>query len=116
MTIPAWTSSAPLRLLLDTVDKEIEDNRYKFKPKIGPSITRRASSKRSDKLKGSVLWTPTQYLAAMTFYTTTLVDGTLPFTNPDPFTGITTSYKFVNPPRITSLGPKHKVSIDLEEV
>lgn len=116
MTIPVWPSTAPLRLLLESVGKEVEDNRYKFKPKIGASITRRASSKRSDKLKGDVLWTLAQYNTVMTFYTTTLVDGTLTFTNADPITGTTTTYQFVSPPKISAVGTKLKVTIDLEEV
>lgn len=111
----AWpTADAPFKILLDSFSEELEDNRYRFKPDVGPAIMRRKASVRTDIMKGAALWTLTQYQAALDFYTSDLQDGTLPFTATHPRTGLTTTFQFARPISITPSGLKLRASFDLE--
>ncbi len=111
----AWpTADAPFKILLDSFGEELEDNRYRFKPEIGPAIMRRKGSIRTDQMRGAALWTLTQYQAALDFYTDDLEDGTLPFTATHPRTGLTTTFQFVRPMSYSPSGLHLRVSLDLE--
>lgn len=72
-----------------------QQNKVSFKPDVGPSIDRRRASTitRTYQVQCPGL-TQTEYLAFVSFYHTTLKEGTLPFTAMDPFTGVEKTFKF----------------------
>lgn len=90
----AWPGTLPQALLLAGASKGLGDGLLEYQPDTGPSITRRRTTAVMRPLVGSMMLTDTQVATFETFYLTTLMNGALPFTFPDPISGATLLVKF----------------------
>lgn len=72
-----------------------DTNFAEFQPEVGPPKRRRRMSISSDTIAFSLIMTTAEYANFLTFYRTTISDGTLPFTFPRPRTGSTETWNFV---------------------
>lgn len=90
----AWPSTLPQALLLAGASKGAGDGLLEYQPDTGPSITRRRSTAVMRPLVGSMMLTDTQIATFETFFYTTILNGALPFTFPDPISGATLLVKF----------------------
>jgi hypothetical protein len=71
-----------------------DTNFAEFAPDVGPPKRRRRMSISSDTLTFSMIMTSAEYATFLTFYRTTLQDGSLPFTFPRPRNGIIHQWVF----------------------
>ena len=102
-----------------TTYTETPDTNYaEFQPEVGPPKRRRRMSISSDTISFSLVMNPTEYANFLTFYRTTLLDGTLPFTFPRPRTGSTETWNFVgNAPSMKFLDyGLYEVSMSMKNV
>lgn len=90
-----WPSAVPDYWAVDMAGGP-QNNKVAFRPDVGPTIDRRRSSSKVRNYRVEVPGlTQDEYLAFVAFYETTLVEGTLPFTKLDPFSGEEKTFKFV---------------------
>jgi hypothetical protein len=85
----AWPGTLPQKLLLNGASLGVGDGLIEYAPDTGPSITRRRTTAVMRPLQGSMVLTDAQVTIFETFFFTTLLNGALPFTFPDPRTGAT---------------------------
>lgn len=71
---------------------------------VGPAKLRRRFTKGVDEYSASIYLTSAQYSIFVNFYNTTLNGGTLPFEFNHPITGSLESFRFRQPPTISSIG------------
>ena len=90
----AWPSTLPQALLLAGASKGVGDGLIENQPDTGPSMTRRRSTAVMRPLSGSMMLTDAQIATFETFFYTTILFGSLPFTFPDPISGATLLVKF----------------------
>lgn len=105
----AWPGSVNQSVKRDSLRQQPERNVASFAPDVGPPIERPRSSIASDMISFESRGTRTEWVALMTFYRTTLADGSLPFTRNDPLAlldGVSTSreFTFTDAPRVVRLG------------
>lgn len=96
--VSAWPGGVPEVELAGTFTEEIEDSRAEFNPEVGPPKRRQRTSVATARLSWEQHLTQTQFAALKTFYETTLLNGTLPFTRTHPSTGSTVTMTFLAPP------------------
>ena len=102
----AWPSDVNQIAQTSTYSEAADLNVASFKPEVGPPKLRRRMSISTDTL-GFQLWvTSAEYASFLTFYRTTLKDGTLPFTFTHPRTKAVTSFVFAgdSAPKIEAMG------------
>lgn len=93
----AWPASLPQTPLAEDWSGGPQRNKVTFKPEIGATIDRRRGSAAGYTFSGTFApLTDAQLTAFLTFFHTTLVDGTLPFTWADPVNGTTYNWKFTD--------------------
>lgn len=90
----AWPGTLPQALLLSGAGKGVGDGLTEYQPDTGPSITRRRTTAVMRPLSGSMILTDAQIATFETFFYTTIMNGALPFTFPDPISGATLLVKF----------------------
>lgn len=90
----AWPSTLPQALLVSGASKGVGDGLIENQPDTGPSMTRRRSSAVMRPLMGSMILSAAQIATFETFFYTTVLFGSLPFTFPDPITGASLLVKF----------------------
>jgi hypothetical protein len=71
---------------------------------VGPAKVRSRYTDGVDQYSASILLTFSEYTTFRDFFKTTLNNGTLPFLFDDPMTGVSTAFRFVDPPTISPLG------------
>jgi hypothetical protein len=82
------------------------DGLVEYQPQQGPSISRRATTAVMRPITGSMVCSNAQISLFETFFYTTLMNGALPFTFPDPRTGAAVLVKFTKqtPPSYVPIG------------
>lgn len=116
MTTAAWPSTIPQCPILAFQEKP-QTNVASFKPEVGPPKMRRRSTAKSWLTDVTFRMTNAQVVTFLTFYETTLEDGSLPFTMNHPRT--TTNYSWMfspgNEPTIQRYAPNFS-SVQLQLV
>ena len=77
-----WPDTLPQYLLLDGNREAMGDGRLRTQTDTGPGKVRRRSSAVSKPLSGNMIMTEAQLETLLTFVSTDLVGGSLPFTMP----------------------------------
>jgi hypothetical protein len=91
-----WPSTIPQRPDYGGWDVRPQKNTIAFEPEIGPPITRRRASAANIIADAKfTLRTDAQRADWITFFHTTLVDGSLDFTWNDPITGVSSTWKIM---------------------
>lgn len=107
MTTAAWPTSLGCPILQFTETPQA--NVASFTPEVGPPKMRRRSTAKAWMTSVTFRMTRAQVVTFLTFYETTLEDGSLPFTMNHPRT--TTSYSWMfspnNAPEITRTTPNY---------
>ena len=104
MTI-AWPGTVNQNVQQEGYAETPDTNIASFAPEIGPPKTRQRMSMSTDKLSAVLLLTATEYANFLTFFRTTLSDGTQPFTFTHPRTKSTVTFRFVGAPKMQAIGP-----------
>jgi len=91
MSIPAWPSELPQNILAQGYKGGLPNNLLRQPMGVGPAKVRRRGTVAVEPVTGNILCTPTELAALITFYETTLLDGSLRFRWVDPLTGDTTT-------------------------
>lgn len=115
MTTAAWPGTLPQCPTLNYSEQR-QTNVVTFQPEVGEPKMRRRSTATAVLTSMNFRMTNAQVLTFLTFYETTLKDGSLPFDLPHPVTK--TSYTWVfdpkEAPRLNRVTPKHySVSFNL---
>lgn len=111
-----WPSDVPSYALIDGYDESMEGNAVSFTPEVGPPKWRRLFSTSSEVLSFSILMTAAQYASFLTFYRSTLKDGTKPFTMTHPRLQTTVTMRFMDKPQIADAGPdSFRVSLKMRK-
>jgi hypothetical protein len=90
----AWPAELPQCFIVGYSDGE-GDGLIETQPDIGPPISRRRSTAVTRPLAGSMKMTRAQIAILKTFFETTILGGSLPFTFNDPTAGGTILVKFL---------------------
>jgi hypothetical protein len=106
MADQSWPATLPLEPEMADYKEDIASNLATFKPDVGPPTTWRRSTLQSSQITCSFRLTDTQKAAFITFFYTTLLNGTNPFKWANPAYGTTGRYLFnpETPPSIAPLG------------
>ncbi|KGT75791.1 hypothetical protein MA20_31840 [Bradyrhizobium japonicum] len=92
--VDAWPVSLPQKFLVDGFSEQLGDGVLEYAPDAGPTLTRRRSTAAPRPLSGNMEMTSAQLAALKTFYEVTIINGSLPFTLPDPLGGADLLVKF----------------------
>lgn len=84
--VDAWPATLPQYLLADGYSEAKGDGRLRSQPDIGPAKVRRRTSAMPGPLRGRMKMSGAQRAILDAFVETTLANGVLPFTFPDPLT------------------------------
>jgi hypothetical protein len=98
-----WPEDIPQSVLSDGFSEEPERNVVTFAPEAGPPKERRRTSISTDLVSYPALLTFDQWQTLKAWWRDDLMDGVLPFTRTDPLTAETKTFKFIDPPRPTSV-------------
>jgi hypothetical protein len=90
----SWPSDLPQKSLVDGFGEGVGDGLLEYQPDTGPSITRLRSSGAPEPMTLAFEMTSAQIASFKTFFKTTLIGGSLPFTFADPLSGDTVLLKF----------------------
>lgn len=105
MTLSAWPSTLPQRLMRENNGFRFGENRVSFQPDQGAPLDRRTGTAGPDEFSGSVvLASPTLFTTFQTFFKTTLKQGTLPFTWTHPVTAAACTCKIIGRPELAPVG------------
>lgn len=104
--VDAWPNTLPQRLLISGASLGEGDGLVEYAPDLGPSLTRRGTTAVMRPLTGNMILTGSQVATWRQFFRTTIVQGSLPFTFPDPLGGSDLLVKHVKgaPPAVAPLG------------
>jgi len=84
---------------------------------VGPAKVRRRYTKGVENLTTTINLTTSEYTTFKNFYDTTLNGGVTPFLFDHPITGVQEEFRFVNPPKIDSIGGGNfRVSMEWEKL
>jgi hypothetical protein len=106
MTASAWPSGLPQNVLISGYQEGVGDGLLEYQPETGPTISRLRTSSSARPLTVNFELTSAQIAILRTFYGTTLLGGSLPFTFPGVTESATYLVKFQKSgiPKWTSLG------------
>lgn len=118
MATQAWPSTLPEPEKGSYVEQPFQSSAI-FEPDAGPPTTWRRLTLAATKLSMRFIFSSAQLAAFETFYRTTTLDGSLPFTWTNPRYGA--SYRYVfdpgSPPQVSDLGGSYwSVSVSLMKV
>lgn len=85
--VDAWPDTLPQRLQVDQASQGVGDGLIEYAPDSGPSLTRLGTSAAMQPLTGYMICSGAQITAFKSFFATTILGGSLPFTFPDPISG-----------------------------
>lgn len=114
--VDAWPAGLPQRLLLQGASLGVGDGLLETQPDQGPPQSRRRSTSAARPLVGSMMLSDAQMTTFETFFYTTILGGSLPFSFPDPRTGATLLVKFTKanlPGYVPQGGDNYLLSINL---
>jgi len=99
----AWPAAVNTNWLQQGYSEEPENNVAKFQPDVGPEKLRRRTSLPTKLISYNGLYTSDEWDALLTFYSTTLLDGTQQFTVTHQRTGGNGTWMFTAPPKLNSV-------------
>jgi hypothetical protein len=100
-----WPVSLPQDFLRNSYQSAAAENRIRSQPDTGPAKVRRRSTANVRPMAGNMNITDAQLTALKTFYDTTTLSGSLPFTFPDPETAATLLVRFDGVPGWSYVSP-----------
>lgn len=92
--VDAWPAGLPQKLQSDSFSESVADGLIETQPDQGPPITRRRSTAAVRPMSGTMVCTAAQVATLRTFFDTTLLGGSLPFSFPDQMQSATLLVKF----------------------
>jgi hypothetical protein len=95
MTTAAWPTTVSYHAAQGSYREKPEDNVDRFDPEVGDSISRRRTAQARETITFESIYTRDEYAALKAWRRSTILDGTLPFTRPHPFTGVTGTFKYM---------------------
>ncbi len=110
----SWPGTLPSAPLANSFIETLPDLAIRTEMDVGPAKMRRRSTAGPRPCQMSFLMTAAQVAALDTFYVTTIKSGADSFTFTHPRTGVSGTWRIVNPPRWKSTGVLYQVSIDME--
>jgi hypothetical protein len=114
MPNPTWPGGLPQSPLLAATKEALADNVVRSPMDTGPAKVRRRATAGVRKMTLESLMTTAQVATLDTFFTTTLLDGSLPFDWTSPRTGATVTFMFTGPPDWGTAGAQWRVNLPLE--
>lgn len=104
--VDAWPNTLPQQLQLSGASLGMGDGLVEYAPQQGPSISRRGTTAVMRPLVGAMVLSNAQVDIWEAFFYTTIANGALPFTFPDPRTGAAVLVKFTkqSQPSLVPLG------------
>lgn len=104
--VDVWPVGLPQNVLVNGYSEAVGDGLLEYQPETGPSISRRRSTANPRPIAMSFELTSAQIATLRTFYETTLIGGSLPFSFPGITEAVTYLVKFQKSgiPKWTSLG------------
>lgn len=109
-----WSLDLPQSPLVNGYSSNRVPNQLDFQTDVGPAKTRRRSTATPTVVNENYILTDAQKNTLDTFYSVTTKDGSDEFTKPNPETGSTSIYKFINPPQYSRAGIYWSVQLALE--
>lgn len=119
MALAAWPGTVPNEALYGTYTEQPEPVVDSFQPEQGPPIEGIAGSLETDQVSYAIMLTNAERAALMTFWRTTLSQGTEYFTATNPAYGGTETYRFTEPPQAQAQQTKiaaYRVDIKLQRL
>lgn len=116
MSIPAWPNTLPQRLLVNGFDESPADALLRSNMEAGPAKQRRRSAAGSRTVNGKLVLTSTELADLLTFFNTTLLNGSLRFSWVEPRDGTTANeMRFTAVPSFTAInGYLYDVTLPME--
>lgn len=115
--MPTWPATIPQKPDFGGWTLQPQSNSLSFEPEVGPPITRRRASSVNDIYDAKfTLRSDAERAAFLTFFRTTLIDGTLAFDWNDPITAVSGSWKIIGKPPFRLGSPafaKYELSLQL---
>jgi hypothetical protein len=102
-----WPVALPQSLEISGYSESVADNLLEYQPDTGPTITRRRSTAGAYPISGSIVLTESQLGVFKTFFYTTVLSGSLPFTFPiqvSPSIGVLVKFSKESLPRWSPIG------------
>lgn len=109
-----WLLTLPQSPLINGYTSNRVPNQTNFQTDVGPAKTRRRSTAVPIMVKENYVLTTAQKISLENFYSVALKDGSDAFVKPNPETGTTSVYKFVNPPVFNTAGIYWTTTLELE--
>lgn len=94
MANPTWPATLPQFVLREGYDEQLANNKIETQMDAGLPKQRRRFTQREDQISVSWRMDRTQRDTFLTFYRSTLSDGTLAFDMPHPVSRATTTFRF----------------------
>jgi len=104
MSNPVWPASLPQQFEAEGYSENFADNQLRTRMDSGPEKVRRKYTAEARQITGQMFMTLAQVATLDTFYTITLVAGTLPFDWVHPRTAAATAFRYVGPPTVNAVG------------
>lgn len=114
--VDAWPSNLPQAFQINGFTESEGDGLIEYAPDIGPSIVRLGTSAVMRPMVGNMMVSDVQLSSFRTFFETTILRGSLPFSFPDQTRAGTLLVKFTkqNPPGWVCLGgPTYQLNLAL---
>ncbi len=101
--MPAWPGALPTAPLIAGLRETLADNVVRTQMDQGPAKVRRRSTGNVKSLQVQYILTAAQKDLLITFFVTTLVDGSLSFDFDDPLAGSSATVRFIGPPTFNAV-------------
>lgn len=112
----AWTGTLPQNFQVQGYSEVGADNTIRTKMEVGPNKIRKRTTSNVRIVSGTMWLTPAQYTELRDFYENIHEYGSLSFTKDDEH-GINRTWRFVNPPVYSTVGPENwQVKLQIEEM
>jgi len=111
----AWPATIPALNLTDGYQENLGDASYRSQTDSGPGKTRPRPDAPNDQLSFSQVYDSSDVDDLVTYYGTTLNNGSATFTENHPRTGTSKTFRFVSPPQFAHIsGPLYRATFTLE--
>jgi hypothetical protein len=115
MSVPAWPATLPQNMLAQGYKGALPNNQLRQPMDVGPAKVRCRGTVAVTPVSGRILVTPTELATLITFYETTLLDGTLRFSWVQPEDGTTAvEMRFTESPTWSWVDGYFEVALSLE--
>ena len=116
--MPTWPTAGDFPQLpsQEGFEEEIPENVFTSNMDVGPAKKRRRTTANVGKFKMKWELTLAQVATLKTFYITTLASGALSFDMDHPITGVSGTFRFGKPPKISSRGSEWFAMAEMEQL